>query len=96
MRIAKVIGVDDMDAYCEKFSQQVTVPQYFIEKRQNWQKKPWDKFVTSTNEVLIDESVFDLLTKMLAFDHTKRPTAVEAIAHPYFDAIRKEYEHELI
>ncbi len=52
--------------------------------------------MTTTNEVLLDESVYDLLTKMLAFDHTLRPTAVEAIAHPYFDAVRKEYEHELL
>jgi casein kinase II subunit alpha len=46
VRIAKVIGVADMDAYCEKFSGQCTVPKYFIEKRQHWQKKPWEKFLT--------------------------------------------------
>ena len=59
-------------------------------------KKPWDKFVTSTNEKLIDETVFDLLTKMLQIDHTQRPTAVEAIKHPFFDAVRKDYQSELI
>ena len=59
-------------------------------------KKPWDKFVTSTNDKLIDEPVFDLLTKMLQIDHTQRPTAVEAIKHPFFDAVRKDYQSELI
>lgn len=60
VRIAKVLGIEDVDAYCAKFPN-VQVPQYFTDKRQNWHKKPWDKFVTSTNEKLIDAHVFDLL-----------------------------------
>lgn len=45
VRIAKVIGIEDVDAYCKKF-EHTEFTQYFIEKRQNWLKKPWEKFVT--------------------------------------------------
>ena len=90
-----MLGIEDVEAYCNKF-EQTTVPKYFSEKRQNWAKKPWDKFVTSTNVKFIDDALFDLLTKMLVFDHTQRLTATEAIQHPFFDSVRNEYEHELI
>lgn len=95
VKIAKVVGIDDVDSYIKKFPN-CNVPAYFEDKRQNWAKKPWDKFVTSSNQRLIDEKVFPLLHKMLTLDHTGRPTATEAIRDPYFDSVRMEYEHELI
>lgn len=34
--------------------------------------------------------LFDLLDKLLRYDHQERLTAREAMAHPYFDKVREE------
>lgn len=47
----------------------------------SYKKKTWDKLVNSSNEELVDEKAFDLLTKMLTIDHIDRITATEALAH---------------
>ena len=54
----------------------------------SFKKKPWERLVNTTNEELVDERVFDLMTKMLKIDHIERITASEALLHPYFDPIR--------
>lgn len=54
----------------------------------SYKKKPWDKLVNSSNEELVDDKAFDLLTKMLTIDHIDRCTASEALAHSYFESIR--------
>lgn len=46
--------------------------------------KPWSKFVTSANQRYISEELFDLLDKLLRYDHQERLTAREAMNHPYF------------
>jgi casein kinase II subunit alpha len=54
--------------------------------------------VNSSNEELVDEKAFDLLTRMLTINHIDRATATEALLHPYFESIRSqamEQENEL-
>jgi casein kinase II subunit alpha len=34
------------------------------------------------------QSGFDLLERMLCYDHQERVTAKQALAHPFFDAVR--------
>lgn len=46
--------------------------------------KPWDKFVTNENQKYMSPEVFDLLDQLLQYDHQDRPTAKEAMNHPYF------------
>lgn len=36
-----------------------------------------------------DPQAIDLLNKMLELDHSKRISAAEALAHPYFDSIKQ-------
>ena len=58
----------------------------------NFKKKPWEKFITSSNEHLHEtsnEAAFDLLSQMLTVDHTNRITAKEALGHPFFDEVRQ-------
>ena len=38
----------------------------------------------------MDESAFDLLTKMLTIDHIDRISANEALSHKYFESIRQQ------
>ena len=69
IRIAKVIGADDIRAYVDKMDH-VQLSDYFKQNLLNFSKKDWNKFVTVKNEDLVDENGFDLLTKMLTIDHT--------------------------
>mmetsp|Transcript_15937 Transcript_15937/g.20135 ORF Transcript_15937/g.20135 Transcript_15937/m.20135 type:complete len:80 (-) Transcript_15937:88-327(-) len=70
----------------------VQLSDYFKQNLLNFSKKDWCKFVNVKNEDLVDEDVFDLLTKMLTIDHTERITAKEAIEHPFFNEVRREIE----
>jgi casein kinase II subunit alpha len=54
----------------------------------SFKKKQFEKLVNSSNEELVDDRVYDLLSKMLKIDHIERITATEALLHPYFDPIR--------
>jgi len=56
----------------------------------NYEKKPFVSFINEDNKGLVDDLVFDLLEKMLAWDHRARITASEALEHPYFDDVRRE------
>jgi len=37
----------------------------------------------------VSDEAIDLVDKMLQYDHLARPTCQEAMAHPYFDPVRK-------
>lgn len=87
IRIAKVIGADDIRAYVEAFDH-IELSDFFKQNLLNFSKKDWYKFVSSRNEDLVDEKGFDLLTKMLTINHTQRITAKDAIEHEYFDEVR--------
>jgi casein kinase II subunit alpha len=79
IRIAKVIGTEDILNYVKK-NNHIKLSEYFEEHLLNFKKKPWDKFVSATNENLVCQNHgFDLLTKMLTIDHSERITASEAM-----------------
>lgn len=97
IKIAKVVGTTDVLDYVDKFNLKLA-PQ-IDDKLQNFKKKPWDKFVSTQNQYLMQstdtmESLFDLLTRMLTVDHTMRITAREAILHPFFDEVREQVYEE--
>lgn len=45
---------------------------------------PWSRFVNAQNEKYMSEELFDLLDNLLQYDHQDRPTAKEAMEHPFF------------
>ena len=79
IRIAKVIGTEDVLNYVQK-NNHIKLSEYFEEHLLNFKKKPWEKFVNSSNvDLICQKQGFDLLTKMLKIDHQERITAAEAI-----------------
>ncbi len=88
IKIAKIIGTDDILEYCDKYH--IKLDPYFDDKLVSFKKKSWDKLVNSSNEELVDDRVYDLLTSMLKVDHHERITASEALFHPFFDPIRQQ------
>lgn len=87
IKIAKVLGAEEIHKYVNK-NEHITLSEYFKENLINYKKKEWTKYVNAQNEHLVCDQGLDLLSQMLRIDHTERPTAKDAISHPYFDNVR--------
>lgn len=82
-----MIGSEHVHAYVDKF-EHITLSSYFKQNLINYKPKHWSKYVNNSNEELVCDASFDLMSKMLLIDHTERISAKEAIMHPYFDSVR--------
>ncbi|WAR11604.1 CSK21-like protein [Mya arenaria] len=88
VRIAKVLGTDDLYAYIEKY--QIELDPRFNDILGRHSRKRWERFVHSENQHLVSPEALDYLDKLLRYDHQERLTAREAMEHPYFYPIVKE------
>jgi len=86
VKIAKVLGTDDMVKYLQKYNLQLD--SHFEGLMGQYAKKSWRKFQTEKNKHLVFDDAIDLLDKCLQYDHHARITCKEALAHPYFDPVR--------
>lgn len=82
VRIAKVLGTEELHAYIEKY--QIDLDPRFDEILGRHSRKRWERFVHSENEHLVTPEALDFLDKLLRYDHNERLTAREAMDHPYF------------
>lgn len=82
-----MIGSEHVHAYVDK-NDHIALSSYFKQNLINYKPKHWSKYVNNSNEGLVCDASFDLLSKMLLIDHTERLTAREAILHEYFDSVR--------
>lgn len=87
VKIAKVLGTDDLYKYIEKYN--LTLDPHYSGILGNYQKKPWNKFVTQENQSLCSNEALDLLSKMLVYDHAERILPKEAMNHEYFTSVRE-------
>lgn len=88
VRIAKVLGTDDLYGYIEKYL--IDLDPRFNDILGRHSKKRWERFVHSENQHLVSPEALDFLDKLLRYDHQERLTAREAMEHPYFYPIVKE------
>lgn len=88
MKIAKVLGTDELYAYVDKYN--VTLDAHYDDILGQHTKKPWHKFVAASNEHLVSEEALDLLSKMLKYDHAERVTPRDAMEHPYFKPLKEQ------
>jgi casein kinase II subunit alpha len=86
VKIAKVLGTEELFAYIEKYN--VTLDSAYDDILGVHPRKPWSKFITSANDQLVTEEAIDLLNKMLRYDHAERVTPRDAMEHPYFKPVR--------
>ncbi|GAA5897190.1 hypothetical protein JCM5296_002248 [Sporobolomyces johnsonii] len=86
VKIAKVLGTDELFNYLEKY--RIELDPEYDEILGVHTRKPWSKFVTSENQRYISNEAIDLLDKLLQYDHVLRPTCQEAMQHPYFESVR--------
>ena len=88
VRIAKVMGTDDLNTYLEKYS--VDLDPHFDGILKEHVRKPWHKFITKENQHLVSKESLDFLDNLLRYDHQERLTSKEAQEHPYFDSVRAQ------
>ncbi|KAH0536756.1 hypothetical protein FGG08_006394 [Glutinoglossum americanum] len=86
VKIAKVLGTEDLFDYLDKYDIELDVQYDDILGR--FPKKNWHGFVNSENQRFVSNEAIDFLDKLLRYDHQERLTAKEAMAHPYFAPIR--------
>lgn len=85
-QIASVLGGKDLLKYCNRIN--VTLSSELEKIVADYEhRKPWSSFV-SQDCPIPDQCAFDLLDKLLVYDHTMRLTAAEAMNHTYFDDVR--------
>lgn len=99
VKIAKVLGTDELHAYIEKYNIRLDAQYDDILARFaflvlllfpliytffRFPRKPWTRFITSENQRYISNEAIDFLDKLLRYDHQERLTAREAQGHNYF------------
>ncbi|KAL7666289.1 Protein kinase domain-containing protein [[Candida] zeylanoides] len=82
VQIAKVLGTKDLMSYAHKYG--IRLSKDYDHILGNYPRQPWSKFVHKDNERLVSDEVVDLIDKLLTYDHQLRPTAKEAMEHPFF------------
>lgn len=82
VRIARVLGTDELYEYLDKYK--IQVERNFLNIVGRHTKKRWDRFVFGEIKHLVTPEALDLLDKLLRYDHAERITASQALQHPFF------------
>lgn len=81
VKIAKVLGTDDLFDYLDKYEIELD-PQY-DDILGRFQKKPWHSFVNTDNQRFVSNEAIDFLDKLLRYDHQvcrlPRPTGCQPV-----------------
>lgn len=93
VKIAKVLGTEELYAYLDKY--RLTLDSHYEDllPQQPVPRKPWTKFINSSNNKLVSDEALDLLNMMLRYDHAERVTPKDAMNHTYFQPVR-DYQHQ--
>ncbi|KAL8794319.1 MAG: hypothetical protein Q9195_003145 [Heterodermia aff. obscurata] len=86
VKIAKVLGTDDLFEYLDKYD--IELDAQYDDILGRFPKKNWHTFVNAENQRFVSNDAIDFLDKLLRYDHQERLTAMEAMAHPYFTPVR--------
>ena len=88
MRIAKVLGTEDLYDYIDKYN--IELDPHFNDILGRHSGKRWERFVHSENQHLVSPEALDFLDKLLLYDPQSQLTAREATEHPYFYTVVKD------
>ncbi|KAJ2656011.1 Casein kinase II subunit alpha [Coemansia sp. RSA 1200] len=88
VKIAKVLGTDDLNAYLKKYN--IKLDAQYQKILGTYPRKSWNKFVTIENQRFVSPEAIDFLDRLLRYDHMDRLTAKEAMTHPYFDPVKEK------
>lgn len=88
VKIAQVLGTEDLYKYNTKYG--VEMEEEYEKALGEYDRVPWNEFITEKNKHLANPEAIDLLDKLLVYDHQLRLTAKEAMDHPYFNPVRDD------
>ncbi|CAO3585174.1 unnamed protein product [Absidia cylindrospora] len=88
VKIARVLGTAKLHTYLKKYN--ITLDSHFDGILGSYQPKPWSKFVGPANKKYASPEVFDLLDRLLCYDHQERLTAKQAMEHDWFKPVREK------
>lgn len=90
-RIADFVGSEEIEAYLSKYK--ITLPSHDLMTRISGHKRrAFECIKKDDTKNFITTEAFDLLMKMLTVDHNLRISAKDAMAHPFFDAVRDQFK----
>lgn len=81
-RIVKVLGSEEFYAYLNKYN--IILDAKLLDIVGQHSRKPWQRYIHTECEYLVDDSTLRFLEQMLRYDHMERITAREALNHEYF------------
>jgi len=85
-KIAAVLGTENLYAFLKKYGIMIDASlQAAVGKHP---RKKWEKYITVNNKHLAVPDAVDFIDKLFQYDPAERPTAREAMAHPYFDILK--------
>eukprot|EP00931_Biecheleriopsis_adriatica_P007820 TRINITY_DN109073_c0_g1_i1.p1 TRINITY_DN109073_c0_g1~~TRINITY_DN109073_c0_g1_i1.p1 ORF type:complete len:336 (+),score=86.85 TRINITY_DN109073_c0_g1_i1:56-1063(+) len=88
VKITKVLGSDLLNQYLDAYDLELEIE---VEERvKNFPRKPWTAFKTKENEERCSPEALDLIDKMLRYDPAARILPKEAMAHAFFEEVRKQ------
>merc|ERR1712204_51144 len=90
VKIAKVLGTAGLYEYIKQYDLRLDPAIESILSR--YQRKPWTKFVNNYNKKYMSNESLDFVDRLLRYDHAKRLTPREAMAHAYFKPIREYHQ----
>lgn len=88
MKIATVLGTEELFAYLDTYS--LELDSHFDGILGRHSRKPWSTFVKKENKHLISDEALSFLDRLLRYDHRQRLTAKEAMSHPYFAPVERQ------
>jgi casein kinase II subunit alpha len=90
VKIVEILGRNDYLKYLQKYNLRD-----FLKENKKLDKSkivdnaiPFESFVKGHNSDTANPEALSLLKSLLRYDHQERPTAEEAMRHPYFDPVR--------
>ncbi|KAI8379807.1 kinase-like domain-containing protein [Radiomyces spectabilis] len=85
VKIAQVLGTEKLYAYLEKYD--IKLDPHYNKILGVYPIRPWSDFITGPTQEYSTPEVFDILDKLLRYDHQERLTARECMQHPFFASI---------
>mmetsp|Transcript_10582 Transcript_10582/g.35402 ORF Transcript_10582/g.35402 Transcript_10582/m.35402 type:complete len:343 (-) Transcript_10582:279-1307(-) len=86
VKIAKVLGTDDLFAYLDKYD--IQLDRHYDGILGKHPRKSWQSFVTRENQHLVSPEAIDFLDQCLRYDHKTRISPTDALKHDYFVPVK--------
>jgi casein kinase II subunit alpha len=90
LNIISTLGSEDFYDYLSKFN--INIDSRLERQIEKFTKKPWSKFITQENKHLVNSEAFDLLSKLLVYNHHYRLLPREIMDHSYFSPVKEMWK----